>query len=80
VEQGISDDVYAIRRKREGESKLKKLTSKTYYKLFAERSKKRSFSDAGGLPLVRQKMYRSLISVERNMLVITNRMYNWRWF
>ena len=74
-EQGY-DDVYAIRRKREGESKLKKLTSKTYYKLLQKVSKEEIIPDAGDFRLLDKKCIEALSQL-REHARYTKGMYNW---
>lgn len=74
-EQGY-DDVYAIRRKREGESKLKKWTSKTYYKLLQKVSKEEIIPDAGDFRLLDRKCIEALSQLREHSRY-TKGMYNW---
>lgn len=74
-EQGY-DDVYAIRRKREGESKLKKWTSKTYYKLLQKVSKEEIIPDAGDFRLLDKKCIEALSQLREHSRY-TKGMYNW---
>ena len=74
-EQGF-DDVYAIRRKREGESKLKKWTSKTYYKLLQKVSKEEIIPDAGDFRLLDKKCIEALSQLREHSRY-TKGMYNW---
>lgn len=74
-EQGY-DDVYAIRRKRKGESKLKKMTSKMYYSLLQRVTKEEIIPDAGDFRLLDRKCIDALTQL-REHARYTKGMYNW---
>lgn len=74
-EQGY-DDVYAIRKKREGEGKLKKLTSKMYYSLLQKVTKEVIIPDAGDFRLLDKKCIQALTQLREHSRY-TKGMYNW---
>lgn len=74
-EQGY-DDVYAIRKKRDGESKLKKLTSKMYYSLLQKVTKEEIIPDAGDFRLLDKKCIEALTQLREHSRY-TKGMYNW---
>lgn len=74
-EQGY-DDVYAIRKKREGEGKLKKLTSKLYYSLLQRVTKEEIIPDAGDFRLLDKKCVAALTQLREHSRY-TKGMYNW---
>jgi len=74
-EQGY-DDVYAIRKERKGESKLKKWTSKTYYKVLQRVSKEDVYPFAGDFRLLDRKCVDTLSDL-RETERYTKGMYGW---
>lgn len=74
-EQGY-DDVYAVRKKRDGESKLKKLTSKYYYKVLQFVSRANVYPQAGDFRLLDRKCVEALRQL-RETERYTKGMYGW---
>lgn len=74
-EQGY-DDVYATREERKGESGLKKLTSKLYYKMLQKVTKERIYPNAGDFRLLDRKCIDALKQL-REQARYTKGMYAW---
>ncbi len=74
-EQGY-DDVYAVRKKRDGESRFKKLTSKYYYKVLKFISGKEVYPHVGDFRLLDRKCVEALKQI-RETERYTKGMYGW---
>ncbi|WP_080146771.1 glycosyltransferase family 2 protein [Marinilactibacillus piezotolerans] len=74
-EQGY-EDVYAVRKKREGETFLKVLTSKLYYKLVQKMTPEKVFPQAGDFRLLDKKCVVALRQL-RESERYTKGMYGW---
>lgn len=70
------DDVYAVRVKREGESRLKEWTSKSYYKLLQKMSNENVYPLAGDFRLLDKKCIEALQEL-RETERYTKGMYGW---
>lgn len=74
-EQGY-EDVYAVRAQREGESRLKEWTSKTYYKIIQKMSPEKVYPLAGDFRLLDRKCVEALKQLRENERY-TKGMYGW---
>lgn len=74
-EQGY-EDVYAVRKTREGESQMKEWTSKVYYKLIQKMSPEKVYPLAGDFRLLDRKCIEALIQLRENERY-TKGMYGW---
>ena len=70
------DDVYAVRASREGESRLKEWTSKTYYKLIQKMTTEKVYPLAGDFRLLDRKCIEALKQLRENERY-TKGMYGW---
>lgn len=74
-EQGY-EDVYAVRAQREGESRMKEWTSKTYYKVVQKMSPEKVYPLAGDFRLLDRKCIEALRQLRENERY-TKGMYGW---
>lgn len=74
-EQGY-EDVYAVRAQREGESRMKEWTSKTYYKVIQKMSPEKVYPLAGDFRLLDRKCIEALKQLRENERY-TKGMYGW---